>query len=470
MNRRKFLKVLGAGTAGMAAVTSPLMHALADPPAAQNEFFIFIHASGGWDVMLWADPRTARTNLIDPPTQDYVNNTGVRFWPDSEQVMPTVTRGNFTFGAAIGDLADHYDKLCLINGLAMSTVSHPDGTAFSATGRHLAGGHPAASSINTMVANEFGVSASGSQLFPNVSISFPSAYVGQGLDPRVMPLRMNSVGVAGMSLSRSASYEPAATRSAVTAMLTQEAQSLASRSYYPDAYDAMALQFGSLQDMISSQLGATLFSEAYIKSKYTMGSSSPWPSVAFDYTDGLQGETAVLAAFAIEAIRLNKVRCVSFATVGGPRTTSLDTHTANYQGHALNQQAIFNILARMIEALGIVAHPTLTGHTLLEHTHIMVVSDFCRTPLINPSQGRDHHPNNSTLVISPKFKSNFSFGQTDDGLLPREIAFTDAVSGSAVAARQITPADTIATFLHAFGVTPTTKYVRDGVPIRELLV
>ena len=462
MNRRTFLKILGAG-AGTMAGTWPLMRALADPPAAQDEFFIFIHASGGWDVMLWSDPRTGTTEQINPPSQDFVDNSNLRFWPDSAQVMPTVTRGNLTFGAAIGDLADHYDKLTILNGLAMSTVSHPDGIAFSATGRHLAGGHPAASSIDTMIANEFGVTATGSQLFPNVSVSFPSSFVGNNLDPRVSPLRMNGIGVAGMSLSRSSSYEPAATRAAVTAALAQEAHTLAGRSYYPDSYEAMSLQYRSLSDMISSQLGSTLFSETYIKSKYNMSAVAPWPRVAFDYTDPFQGEGAVLAAFAIEAIRLNKVRCVSFA-MGG-----FDTHNTNYQDHAHNQQAMFNVIARMVEGLGMVAHPTLAGHTLLEHTHIMVVSDFSRTPLINPSQGRDHQPNNSSLIISPRFKSNFSFGQTDVGLLPTEIPFTDAVSGTQIAPRQITPADSLATFLHAFGVSPTTKYIRDGVPIREIL-
>ena len=35
--------------------------------------------------------------------------------------------------------ADMADRITVINGLAMNTVTHPDGTAFSATGRHPAG-------------------------------------------------------------------------------------------------------------------------------------------------------------------------------------------------------------------------------------------------------------------------------------------------------------------------------------------
>ena len=50
---------------------------------------------------------------------------------------------------------------------------------------------------------------------------------------------------------------------------------------------------------------------------------------------------------------------------------------------------------------------------LADHTHILVFSDFCRTPQINLSGGRDHYPNNSALVISPKFARGRSFGKTD---------------------------------------------------------
>ncbi len=77
--------------------------------------------------------------------------------------------------------------------------------------------------------------------------------------------------------------------------------------------------------------------------------------------------------------------------------------------------------------------------------------------------GRDHHPNNSALVVSPRFKSNFSFGKSDpDQVLPAVAKrFTDGE-------RAIAPPDLLATFLGAFGVDPR-KYMRDGEVVRELL-
>ena len=55
LDRRRFLKVLGAG-AGAAFASVPLYRAFAGASGGEDEFFIFIHASGGWDVTLWADP------------------------------------------------------------------------------------------------------------------------------------------------------------------------------------------------------------------------------------------------------------------------------------------------------------------------------------------------------------------------------------------------------------------------------
>lgn len=76
--------------------------------------------------------------------------------------------------------------------------------------------------------------------------------------------------------------------------------------------------------------------------------------------------------------------------------------------------------------------------------------------------GRDHYPNNSALVVSPRFRTNFSFGRTDvEQLLP--MAAKSCTDGS----RAIAPPDVLATFLGAFGIDPR-KYMRDGEVVREL--
>ena len=65
MQRRTFLKLLGAATGLGVGHFSPLRQALAEEANA-GHFFVCIHASGGWDVTLWADPRNEKLGLVSP--------------------------------------------------------------------------------------------------------------------------------------------------------------------------------------------------------------------------------------------------------------------------------------------------------------------------------------------------------------------------------------------------------------------
>jgi len=447
MKRRTFLQVLGGAAAFSAA---PIFHAFAEPTNGADEFFVFIHASGGWDVTISLDPRNERKGLVDPATSSIMDTPALTRWKDvvldaDEKTFELVrpSGSSLVFGPAIGDLADLADRLCVINGIAMNTVSHPDGTVFSASGRHLAGGRVPASSIDTMIANEFGKEA----LFPLISARFPSSFVGAKLDRRAMPLLVDSIGSVGKVLTRSNTSTTIAERDAVTAMLTQEAQDLAKISEQPLMYQGMALQLESLRKMLASSLKDT-FDATKLKA------AQP----AFNYAGTFQGGNAVNAAFAIEAFKRNIVRCVSFQ-LGG-----LDTHNGNYRDQGEIQQELFNVIATMMKVLDGTPHPTKAGAKLSDHTHVMVVSEFCRTPQMNISGGRDHYPNNSALVISPKFKRNTAFGRSD----PEQLLPMDVDGGFVGGKRAVSPPDILATFLAGFGVDPRT-YMRDGEVIKGLL-
>jgi uncharacterized protein (DUF1501 family) len=129
----------------------------------------------------------------------------------------------------------------------------------------------------------------------------------------------------------------------------------------------------------------------------------------------------------------------------------------------LNQQELFDVVATMVRTLDASPHPTKSGAKLSDHTHILVISDFCRTPQINLAMGRDHYPNNSALILSPRFRSPLVYGKTDaEQLLPEPVRrFTDGE-------RAIAPPDLLATFLAALKVDPR-KYMRDGEVVTELL-
>jgi uncharacterized protein (DUF1501 family) len=448
-SRRSFLRA-AAGGAFAAMASSPLAHALAQTPAGDTEFFVFIHAAGGWDVTLWADPRNEKRGIVDPATTENTDTSQLHRWVDAphegdvKSFAPVRPPGsNLVFGPGIGNLADLFDRLTVINGLSMNTVSHPDGTAFSATGRHLTGSRVPGSSVDAILASELGKT----QLFPAVSVQFPSTYAGEpGLDRRAVPLVVGQIGTITRSLARGGQYDTDADRDAVTALLSKEAQVLAARSTYTDVLQGVSVQYESLRRMLGSNL-QDVFTANRLRQDHP----------ELDYKARFAGGAAVNAAFAIEAFKRNVVRCVGFA-MGG-----FDTHTGNYRFHAQTQQELFELVGALVKALDKAPHPTRAAAKLSDHTHILVVSDFCRTPQINIAGGRDHYPNNSALVISPRFRGNFVFGKSDhDQVLPmRAGRFADGE-------RAVAPPDLLATFVSAFGVPPR-RYLRDGEVVPELL-
>ena len=436
MNRRDLFKLFGAGAASLA------LPSLAAAKGSE-EFFILIHASGGWDVTLWADPRNERKGLVEPASTDNTDPAPLTHWKarkldDDTETFEILDDGKLRLGPGIGELYDLRDRLTIVNGLAMNTVSHPDGTAFSATGRHLAGGRAPASSVDVALANELGTA----QLLPDVSVQFPSSFVGERLDRRAIPLRVATAATIAKSLARSEAYLDDTDRAAITAALTDEAHDLAKRSTYPETYERLGSQLATLPQLLGDKLKAAFTPKALMDA---------YPSLP--YKARFQSVGALSAAFTVEALRRDIVRCVSFS-MGG-----LDTHNANYKQHAHTQQELFGVIATMMKLLESTPHPSRASDKLADHTHVLVFSDFCRTPQINLAGGRDHYPNNSALVISPRFKPGV-YGQTDvEQLLPADVAGLG---------RPVAPPDVLATFLSAFGIDPR-RYLRDGDVIKDML-
>src|SRR6185312_7820244 len=110
MKRRTFLQALGGGTAAL-ALRKPLFAAAAQAPA--DQFFIFIHAAGGWDVTLWADPRNEKQGIIEPASSENTEIAPLARWKSTKLDGDTDTFEILApsdvalrFGPGIGDLYD----------------------------------------------------------------------------------------------------------------------------------------------------------------------------------------------------------------------------------------------------------------------------------------------------------------------------------------------------------------------------
>lgn len=418
-------------------------------PGASTEYFVLLHAAGGWDVTLWSDPRVEKSGALDPATAANQTTAGVRHWvegtgADKSAFRPVSPKGSDAhFGPAVGNLLDVFDRITVFNGVAMSTVAHPDGAAFAVTGRHLVGGRPVASSLDAVLGHACGAA----QMLPVVAIQFPSAYLGGRLDPRAIPIAVADVGALSRALTRRDYVTVAPDRDDVGAALSNEARRTAERSTYPERPLAMLSQYDALARLTKEGVENLVGVAALRKAQPDL----PWTS---RYASG----ASMSAAFAIEAMRRDLTRVVAFSMSG------FDTHAVNYRMHALTLQDLFDLVVAMLRAYDKTPHPTLPGHKLSDHLHMLVFSEFCRTPQINVNGGRDHYPNNSMMIVSPRIRAGRVLGKTDPSeLLP--IATRRFGTGE----RAVTPPDVLATFLRAVHVDPT-PWLRDGEVMEELIV
>jgi len=426
----------------------PVVRALADAPAQKDDAFIFIHAYGGWDVTLWSDPRNAKQGIVNPASDRYVDTNGVRHWTnkplgDGTNSFEVIQRNGFALGPGLGGLIDMFSRVTVVNGLAMETVSHPDGTYYSATGRHLAGGRPLQTSLDTILASELGAT----DLLPLMSINFPSTLLSPKIDARATPLRIADVTAVGRSLARSEKYTQAEDRRQLTALLANESALLAKNAYDPTPADHARLQYEALGRMLGDPSTLDTFDDAKLRTTLQPGFfvDAGGQKIERQFFD----KAAVDAAFAVEAIKRRMVRCVSFGA------GSFDMHGTEYQDAALKLQELFDLVATLIQRLD--------AEGLSNRVHIMVISEFCRTPQINAREGRDHYPNNSALVVSPRFRGGRVYGSTDhDELLPSNVV--PGPNGNV----QLRPSDLLATMLGAMAIEPR-KYLRDGDVVKDLL-
>jgi hypothetical protein len=82
LHRRSLLGLAGLGALG--ALARPMLSAIAAPSkiSGEDEFFVFVHANGGWDVTLWADPRNEHKGIVDPASTANTDTGLVRLWKD----------------------------------------------------------------------------------------------------------------------------------------------------------------------------------------------------------------------------------------------------------------------------------------------------------------------------------------------------------------------------------------------------
>jgi hypothetical protein len=131
--------------------------------------------------------------------------------------------------------------------------------------------------------------------------------------------------------------------------------------------------------------------------------------------------------------------------------SGFDTHVANHDGHVTQTTILDPAVATLLKEL--------RDRDLLESTIVLCISEFGRTPQINPAGGRDHWPNwFSCLIAGGGFREGTVIGSTPHDILDGK---------SAAPQDPILVPDLYATILSVMGIDPAKEMMTPiGRPMR----
>ncbi|QSQ10957.1 DUF1501 domain-containing protein [Myxococcus landrumensis] len=452
--RRTFLKA-AAGFMGSTLFGGVPFRAFAQAAtlAPADRCFVFVYFNGGWDQLLAFDPkdpdeftpdRAAETRIL--PGYNLINDparfSAIPLRPD----LPGVGRSNIDFGPAVGRLANHFDLMTVVRGINMNTLGHEVGYRYFLTGKMPIGSAARGSSTATEIVGQMKPRVPISNIAFNVE-SYNDRYPGYA-----NALRVSRKDDLLLTLKPSSQVLDSEIEKQLTDFrgqpITCEQAAYGARGVgttYQNSRDQMhQVMAQQMESSFRFEANSTEMEE--VRRRYGLDQSGRYDNEA--------GRAAMVAT----ALKKGIAQCVTINLTGG-----LDTHFGSQLVHASNQRRGFDALASLVEDLRASDHPS--GGKFMDHTTIMVFSEFSRTPLINSSGGRDHHLCNSCMLMGAGVKHNYVFGRSGDiGMSPGTFDLRNGASNPN--GENIFPEHVIATVLASAGLDYSITRVE---PLRPIL-
>jgi uncharacterized protein (DUF1501 family) len=411
LSRRALIKGL-AGSTGLVAAESLLNNPLlgSSAPSWSNlawaqsgaetpdRYYIFCYFSGGWDILLGLDPRDPRTftnenrrlTLIQP---------GYEFLDGVDRDIITSSSG-VQFGPHIGELLRHQDRLAVIRGMSMETLTHEVGRRRFLTGRPPSGLQARGSSASTWLASHLGEA----EPIPNLSVRV-EAY-NQDLPNFASALSVGNTSDLLRTLTPTEPVLPQLIDRQIDYSLRDASQcAQAKRSAFWQAAEEARIKS---RDMIKGGYADRFnFSRPEHEALRSL----------YNITNVNNDSAEIRGALAVQAICSGMSRCVSVQVANG-----LDTHFDNWESdQGAFQERGFNVVARMVDDLSAREYKN-TGSSWLDHTVIVGFSEFSRTPLLNDNGGRDHSLTNASFLIGGNIRGGQAIGASSNvGMQPMAV-------------------------------------------------
>ena len=136
MKRRGILKGMLAAGAGIAGLRLPVAKA-ADYRDYDGKLFVSVHASGGWDPTSFCDPKA---NVAGEPV--------INHWAEEDDIRHAGGIAYAPFADNEAFFAKHHRRMLVINGVDAQTNSHDTGQRYNWSGRN-SEGYPSLNALLT---------------------------------------------------------------------------------------------------------------------------------------------------------------------------------------------------------------------------------------------------------------------------------------------------------------------------------
>ncbi len=366
LQRRSFLASLAA--CGLVLAGPARRRASAGTSGPRRLVLVF--ANGGLDTSYSIDPKGGTDIDVPSGTEEVVQ--GIPLWTD-----PTRPNTRAFFEA-------HGARTCVVNGIAVRSISHPECTRRMLTGRP-GSGNP---DIGAIVGHTLGAELPMGYLILGTSgFSGPlAASTGRvGQTNQIVALLDDDQGYPPMAGDDTPAFVPSSAendriREFVLAGVDRERAVRAAAGFNRARIDDFEASLGRGDDL---RARADDFGKAGL-------------SRTFDQ----QIEIAVQMLSAGVAWSVNIDPGVA-----------LDTHDLNEQ-QGPQQEVLFAGITELLAALA--ATESESGASLLDETVVVVMSEMSRTPKLNAALGKDHWPVASAMVIGAGVAGGRAVGGTSD--------------------------------------------------------
>lgn len=400
LSRRALLQG-GLGLGALAAFGAPGIRALgASDAIASDQYFIFCYFQGGWDLLLGLDPRDPAVFRNDTRKLTGIQ-TGFELLPGHASLVRTSV-DDLVFGPYIGALADHAERLVVVRGMSMDTLTHEVGRRRFLTGRPPAGLAAQGSSIATILASYLGKD----DAVPQLSVMVESYNVG--FPTYSSAIRVSSVDDLLRALRVNPSALGADDQAQIDKLLAQlrDCDSVRRSDFYRSSLEFRA----AAQNLVKLGLDA----------RFDFAAATPEMEALRDHYGIDPAELAsapAQGAAAVQAITSGISRCVSIQAAG-----ALDSHGPEWaSAHGPRLQNGFDLVAAIASDLDSREFKD-TGESWLDHTTIVGFSEFGRTPLVNSSGGRDHYLHNAAFLLGGGLRGGRVIGKSSDvGMAPMPV-------------------------------------------------